>query len=321
MRDAKRRGRWRRGGRCWPSCQFQAWGGPRERGPMMGVWRRWSGCWWWLRWRWCWCRVWWAERLRVWLPAGRRAGDLTYYAKHYTFNLQMDAEVTIDLTSGTDTYLLLLRGHGPEGTEIDHDDNGGVGHNSRLSYRPRLEAGDYTVAASTSSAETTGSFNLAVRAVAHATTTLGSTLDATVGHTQLEEFAFSPAGIAVPTIAPASTPGLDVSVNAANYVELDGKPSLRFTARRADTWALRLVLTQPGRTDTHRFTITAVCPRGDTTAPDGTASPPAPGPPSPLVASRRIGRAGAGSCTVEGGPQAAPQPRCPHPRPGTTVWT
>ena len=204
------------------------------------------------------------------LPARRRAGDSTYYAKHYSFNLQMDAEVTIDLTSGTDTYLFLLRGHGPEGTEIDHDDNGGVGHNSRLSYRPRLEAGDYTVAASTSSAETTGSFNLAVRAVAHATTTLGSTLDATVGHTQLEEFAFSPAGIAVPTIAPASTPGLDVSVNAANYVELDGKPSLRFTARRADTWALRLVLTQPGRTDTHRFTITATCPRGDTTAPDGT---------------------------------------------------
>ena len=61
------------------------------------------------------------------LAARRRAGDSTYYAKHYTFNLQMDAEVTIDLTSGTDAYLFLLRGHGAEGTEIDAESLDGDG--------------------------------------------------------------------------------------------------------------------------------------------------------------------------------------------------
>ena len=206
------------------------------------------------------------------LPAGRRIRDLTYYAKHYTFNLLLDAEVTIDLTSSVDTYLFLLRGHDPDGDdEVNHDDDGGARFNSRLSY-PLREAGDYTVTASTYSDEQTGSFNVAVRAVAHATTTLPTSFDATVGQTRLVEFAFSPAGIAVPTIAPAATPGLDVSVNAVNYIELYGQPSLRFTAHRAGEWALRLVLTQPGRTDTHRFTITARCPRGDTTARNGTCT-------------------------------------------------
>ena len=172
------------------------------------------------------------------LPAGRRVRDLIYYAKHYTFNLQSDAGVTIDLASSVDTYLFLLRGHGPDGTEVDHDDDGGVGYNSRLSYRPLLEAGGYTVTASTFSAEQTGSFNLAVRAVAHATTNLQSSFNATVGQTRLVEFAFSPAGVAVPTIRPANPAGLDVSVSAVNYAELDGQPSLRFTARRAGVWNL-----------------------------------------------------------------------------------
>ena len=95
------------------------------------------------------------------LPASRRSTDLTYYAKHYTFNLLRAAEATIDLTSDQDTYLFLIQGDRPGGPEMRHDDDGGVSYNSRLSDLS-LQAGDYTVSASTYRAERTGEFDIRV---------------------------------------------------------------------------------------------------------------------------------------------------------------
>ena len=194
------------------------------------------------------------------LPASRRSGTGTYYAKHYTFTLNLRAFVTIDLTSSDqNTYLYLLRGHGPDSAFVRADNDSGDGTNSRLSD-VELPAGDYTVSASTLIRERTGDFELTVRAVAPATTDLQHSYSTVVGQTLLVEFALSPAGIAVPTIEPATTPGLDVSVSAANYIELDGQPSLSLTPQRTGDWNLTMVLTQPGRRDTHPITVTATCP-------------------------------------------------------------
>ena len=97
------------------------------------------------------------------LPTGRRSGSGTYYAKHYTFTLTRRAQVTIDLTSDDqDTYLYLLSGHSPDGTELHHDDDSGTGRNSKLSVN--LEAGNYTITASTYSRQRTGSFQVRVQA-------------------------------------------------------------------------------------------------------------------------------------------------------------
>ena len=83
------------------------------------------------------------------LPAGRRSGNGTYYAKHYTFTLTDTARVTIDLTSDENTYLFQPSAHGPDGAKLRHDDDdGGDGYDSRLSD-VSLTAGDYTITATT----------------------------------------------------------------------------------------------------------------------------------------------------------------------------
>jgi hypothetical protein len=79
------------------------------------------------------------------------------YAKYYTFTLKEKAEVTIDLTSPTDTYLYLLQGD-KNGSQIASDDDGGEGYNSRI--KRTLESGAYTIEATTYSAGRTGDFTL-----------------------------------------------------------------------------------------------------------------------------------------------------------------
>ena len=102
------------------------------------------------------------------LPTGRR-GSATYYAKHYTFSLPRPATVTIDLTSDDqDTYLFLIRGNNPNGIlMISNDDHrSGDGTNIRNSRLPNrvLDAGVYTVSASTYRSERTGAFEVQLTA-------------------------------------------------------------------------------------------------------------------------------------------------------------
>jgi len=79
------------------------------------------------------------------------------YAKYYTFILTGSQEVTIDLTSPTDTYLFLLN---RSGTVLSEDDDSGAGSNAQIVRT--LSAGTYTVEATTFASATTGTFVVSV---------------------------------------------------------------------------------------------------------------------------------------------------------------
>ena len=114
---------------------------------------------------------------------------------------------------------------------------------------------------------------------------LAGTYSATVDTELSVGFAYEPAAavVSVSSVAPA---GLAFTVDDGDLrADLEGTPSL------AGGYRVTLAFTQPGRVDEFSFAVTAQCP------------------------------AGAASCTAAGGPRAAPLPRCPHPRPGTTGWT
>ena len=82
------------------------------------------------------------------------------YARFYTFSLDEAADVTILLESDEDTYLYLLEGTGRDGIVLHENDDieYGVNINSRLSES--LQAGDYTIEATTYYAQTDGDFIL-----------------------------------------------------------------------------------------------------------------------------------------------------------------
>ena len=84
------------------------------------------------------------------------------YARFYTFTLDENADVTITLESDEDTYLYVLEGQGKNGETLHTNDDivYGVNTNSRLSVN--LDAGDYTIEASTYYAQRDGDFNLTI---------------------------------------------------------------------------------------------------------------------------------------------------------------
>ena len=84
------------------------------------------------------------------------------FARYYTFNLPSTQLVTIDLTSAQDTFLNLLNGADNTGTVIESNDDGGDGLNSRIIRT--LDAGTYTIEATTFSAAATGNFDLLLSA-------------------------------------------------------------------------------------------------------------------------------------------------------------
>ena len=84
------------------------------------------------------------------------------YARFYTFSLDEAVDVTITLESDEDTYLYALQGHGRSGMVLYEEDDivYGVNTNSRLSEN--LQAGDYTIEATTYYAQTDGDFTLTI---------------------------------------------------------------------------------------------------------------------------------------------------------------
>ena len=90
----------------------------------------------------------------------------TRYAGYYTFTLSELASVTITLESDEDTFLYLLSGAGRDGALLyDNDDinTSGGNYNSRIAET--LNAGEYTIVATTYNLETTGSFTLTVSGI------------------------------------------------------------------------------------------------------------------------------------------------------------
>ena len=198
------------------------------------------------------------------LPAGRRLGSGAYYAKHFRFSLLFDAVVTIDLTSSDeDAYLFLLEGYGAHGDEVDHDNDSGTGRNSKLSDLS-LDAGAYTVAASTYHSERTGSFEVSLGAVVPLTVTdLDSHYSVTVGDAFSANFTYKPATARLGVSW--YTPGMNLTLeDSAGDVDIAAD-----TLTSAGTYRVILAFAQPGHTDYKLITIIATCPAGDTTAPDG----------------------------------------------------
>ena len=84
------------------------------------------------------------------------------YARFYTFTLTEAADVVISLDSDEDTYLYLLNGHGKDGDTLHENDDieSSVILNSQLTVT--LQAGNYTIEATTYNAATEGDFTLTI---------------------------------------------------------------------------------------------------------------------------------------------------------------
>ena len=88
-----------------------------------------------------------------------RPNDGEYHARFFTFNLNEEADVTITLESNPDAYLYLLEGDGQRGYVLFEDDDT-EGTNPRI--RTTLQAGRYTVEATTYDIGATGDFRIGV---------------------------------------------------------------------------------------------------------------------------------------------------------------
>ena len=82
------------------------------------------------------------------------------HARYYSFTLTSDSDVTITLeSSDTDTYLYLRQGHDRSGAFLHENDD----HNGSIAIseiQEHLDAGTYTIEATTYSTGSTGSFTL-----------------------------------------------------------------------------------------------------------------------------------------------------------------
>ena len=88
----------------------------------------------------------------------RREGSHAFY---YSFTLEREVNVQIDVASSQDPYLYLLSGSHETGQVLlENDDADADNHDSRISTT--LEPGDYTIEVSTYSAGETGDFTLSI---------------------------------------------------------------------------------------------------------------------------------------------------------------
>ena len=84
------------------------------------------------------------------------------YSRFYTFTLDESADVTITLMSDEDTYLYLLEGHGRNETVLYEEDDIDYPSNTNSRLAETLQAGDYTIEATTYYADKSGEFTLTI---------------------------------------------------------------------------------------------------------------------------------------------------------------
>ena len=94
---------------------------------------------------------------RVSPPGG--SGDR--YARFYTFTIDAESDVTIDLSSVEDTFLYLREGAGRDGNVL-HQNDDIISGNTNSQIQQALSAGTYTIEATTYYAGVTGEFTLTV---------------------------------------------------------------------------------------------------------------------------------------------------------------
>ena len=84
------------------------------------------------------------------------------YARYFAFSITGPAELTITLESDEDPYLFLREGIGRDGAVLFENDDILSGSNTNSRVQEVLEAGSYTIEATTYSARVTGSFTLTI---------------------------------------------------------------------------------------------------------------------------------------------------------------
>ena len=157
-------------------------------------------------------------------------------SRYYTFSLAQQATVTIDLSSTLDSYLNLRSGYNAQkGTALHQDDNSGSGNNARLSQT--LDAGSYTVEATTAANSRTGAFSLSVSGLtATPIVSLSGGSDITEGS--------SVSFTVTATPAPSSPLSVKVQVNATG--DFDTSPTGTQTVTIPTTGSTTLSVTTVG---------------------------------------------------------------------------
>ena len=97
-----------------------------------------------------------------WTPACKSSVQARGFARFFIFELSQQSDITIELTSSHDTYLYLRKGkEALSGTSLHHNDDIGSGnYNSRI--KRTLDAGWYTIEATTFHASRAGAFQLQI---------------------------------------------------------------------------------------------------------------------------------------------------------------
>ena len=98
----------------------------------------------------------------TWADDCQSTNRIGTYARFYSFTLEQEAELQIDLMSSHDPFLFLLHGDGRDGTLVAQNDDVtvSVDLNSRISMT--LAAGTYTIEATTYNTWATGDFTLRI---------------------------------------------------------------------------------------------------------------------------------------------------------------
>ena len=98
----------------------------------------------------------------TWADDCQSTNRIGTYARFYSFTLEQEAELQIDLMSSHDPFLFLLHGDGRDGTLVAQNDDVtvNVDLNSRISMI--LDAGVYTIEATTYNTWDTGDFTLTI---------------------------------------------------------------------------------------------------------------------------------------------------------------
>ena len=157
-------------------------------------------------------------------------------SRYYTFSLAQQSTVTIDLSSTVDSYLNLRSGYNAQkGTALHQDDNSGSGNNARISQT--LDAGSYTVEATTAVNSRTGAFSLSVSGLtATPIVSLSGGSDITEGS--------SASFTVTATPAPNSPLSVKVQVNATG--DFDASPTGDQTVTIPTTGSTTLSVTTVG---------------------------------------------------------------------------
>ena len=160
-------------------------------------------------------------------PTNALAG--TRYAGFFSFTLTTSAYVTIDLTSSTDTYMYLMEGIGANGNVL-HENDDATANNRDSRIQAGLEAGDYTIEATTYDLETTGGFTLTVEGLPNmvVTPTQTATPDSDASPTP------EPTPAQTPTYTPSPTLTLTPAFLPTGTVEPSLTPTQTATYKPTD---------------------------------------------------------------------------------------